>query len=789
MKRTARSFGPRESAALRMAAVGLCFGVAALGAGRAGAETPPFDLLIRGGHVIDPKNGIDAVADVAITDGRIARVAADLPASGARRVVEASGLYVVPGLVDIHAHVFAGTEADAYLSDGPSAVAPDGFTLRSGVTTVVDAGGAGWRNFRKLKDQIVDRSKTRVLALLNIVGSGMKGGPAEQNLGDMDPALTAARIAEFPDVLVGVKVAHYAGPEWDPVDRAVDAGRRANVPVMVDFGEHTPELSLEALLLHHLRPGDMFTHTYAAIRGRTAIVDTRGRVRPYVLEARQRGVLFDVGHGAASFLWEQAEPAVQQGLAPDSISTDLHALSMNAGMKDQLNVMSKFLSLGLSLQDVVQRATWNPARQIRRYDLGHMSPGAVADVAVLRVRDGAFGFVDAVGARRAGAKKLECELTLRAGHVAWDLNGIAPVEKEGKVRVYVGTYTDGASKGIYTLDLDLASGALTPAGVPTAAANPSFLALHPSGRFLYAVNEVGDFGGAKTGAVSAFAVDPTTGGLTLLNQQASGGDGPCHLSLDAEGRHVLVANYDGGSVAVLPIGADGRLGAATSIVKHRGSGPNKERQEAPHAHSIDLDAAGRFALVSDLGTDRVLVYRFDPARGTLTPNAPAAARLAPGSGPRHFTLHPDGRHGYAIDELKSTVTAFTYDGTNGTLEEIQTVPTLPAGFTGANDTAEVAVSPDGKFLYGSNRGHDSLAIFAIDAETGRLTLVGHQPTLGKTPRHFAIDPTGSYLLVANQDSGSIVVFRIDRASGRLTAVGSPASVPKPVCLKMVEVTR
>jgi dihydroorotase len=397
--------------------------LAAAAAAAAGADDKPFDLLIRGGHVIDPKNGVDAVLDVAVASGKIARVAAGIPEGQGRAVVDASGLYVVPGLVDIHAHVFHGTEPDAYLSNGFVALAPDGFTFRSGVTTVADAGGAGWRNFRQFKEQVVDRSRTRVLAFLNIVGSGMKGGPVEQNVGDMDARLTAARIAEFKELIVGVKTAHYEGG-FEAVDRAVEAGTLAHVPVMVDFGKHDPPLSLDDLLLTRLRPGDIFTHVYAAVDGRMSIVDERGQVRASAWVARKRGVLFDVGHGARSFSYRQAVPALKQGLLPDSISTDLHAESMNAGMKDMLNVMSKMMALGMSLPDVVLRSTWNPAREIQRADLGHLSPGAAADVAVLRVREGSFGFLDAAGERRAGSQRLEAELTLRDGQVVWDLNGL-----------------------------------------------------------------------------------------------------------------------------------------------------------------------------------------------------------------------------------------------------------------------------------------------------------------------------------------------------------------------------
>jgi dihydroorotase len=328
-------------------------------------------------------------------------------------------------LIDMHVHAFFGTDSDAAYSNGPNALPPDGFTFRSGVTTVVDAGGPGWRNFPQFKRQVIEASQTRVLAFLNIVGAGMRGDPYEQDLSDMDPKLTAGRIKQFPEFLVGVKLAHYDGPDWIPVDRAIEAGRLADRPVMIDFGGHIPELSLEELLLRRLRPGDLFTHAYAKVRGRTPIVDEAGRLRPYASSAREREIVFDVGHGGASFAYSQAAAALKQGFAPDIISTDLHRNSMNAGMKDMLNVMSKFLALGLPLRQVVACATWNVARRLRREELGQISPGAVADLAVLRVREGDFGFLDASGRRLHGKVKLECELTLREGKIVWDLNGLA----------------------------------------------------------------------------------------------------------------------------------------------------------------------------------------------------------------------------------------------------------------------------------------------------------------------------------------------------------------------------
>jgi dihydroorotase len=389
------------------------------------AQNPTFDLLIRNGHVVDPKNGINAVMDVAVTGDKIALVASNIAPARARQVADATGFYVTPGLIDIHAHVFWGADRDSQYSDGYSAVQPDSYSFRSGQTTLVDVGGAGWRSFPKFKEQVIDRSTTRVLSFLNIVGAGMRGGPVEQNLADMDAKLTALRVRQHPGVIVGVKVAHYGGPEWDPVTRAVAAGREANVPVMVDFGGHTPPLSLEDLLLKHLRPGDILTHTYAHVAGRIPIVDESGKVRPYVWAARKRGIIFDAGHGGGSFLFRQAVPAMKEGFHPDVISTDLHIGSMNSGMKDILNTMSKFLVMGMPLADVLKSNTARAAEAIKRADLGHLGVGAEADIAVLNLRRGTFGFVDTEGGKLMGDQKLECELTVKGGRVVWDLNGIS----------------------------------------------------------------------------------------------------------------------------------------------------------------------------------------------------------------------------------------------------------------------------------------------------------------------------------------------------------------------------
>lgn len=352
----------------------------------------------------------------------------------------------------------------------------------------------------------------------------------------------------------------------------------------------------------------------------------------------------------------------------------------------------------------------------------------------------------------------------------------------GAISVYVGTYTGKESRGIYLLDLDRTSGALTSRGLVAETPSPSFLAIHPSGRFVYSVNEVGEFDGQKGGSVSAFAIDPMTRGLILLNQQSTKGAGPCHLIVDKTGKCLLVANYGGGSVAALPIGADGRLKPASSFVQHQGTSVDPQRQEGPHAHSINVDAAGRFAVAADLGLDKLLVYEFDAGMGKLTPNDPPSLATSKGGGPRHFAFHPDGRHAFVIEEITSRVVPLQYDATHGTFTAGPPVSTLPKPTVG-NSTAEVQVHPSGKFLYVSNRGHNSIAIFGIDARSGFLTALGHQPTGGKVPRNFGIDPSGTFLLAANQDSGTVVVFRIDARTGLLQPTGHSAKVPMPVCVK------
>jgi dihydroorotase len=391
------------------------------------AQAPAsFDVLVKGGHVIDPKNGIDAVMDIAIKAGKIFKVGKNLPASEAKQVVDATGLKVVPGIIDMHAHVFAGTQPDHYLSDGLSALMPDGYTFRVGVTTVVDCGGAGWKNFSTFKKNVIDISQTRVLSFLNIVGEGMRGGNYEQDIADMNPKLAANTAKQYKDYIVGFKLAHFNGADWTPTTRAVEAGKLAELPVIIDFGGSQPNLSIQELFFKHLRPGDIYTHTYAALNGaREEIVDANNTLKPFVLEAQKRGIIFDVGYGGASFNYTQAIPALKAGLFPNTISTDLHTGSMNSSMKDQLSVMSKFMNLGMPLFEVIKASTWKPAQVINRTNLGHLTEGAEADIAILNIRKGSFGFYDKTGYKVNGTEKFECELTIKAGKVVYDLNGLA----------------------------------------------------------------------------------------------------------------------------------------------------------------------------------------------------------------------------------------------------------------------------------------------------------------------------------------------------------------------------
>jgi dihydroorotase len=389
------------------------------------APTTPtyaYDLILQGGHVLDDKNHVDAVMDVAIKDGKVAKVANNIPTSSAIKTINVKGLYVTPGLIDLHVHVYAGTgERNSYAGD--NSVPPDGFTFRVGVTTVVDAGCSGWRNFEDFKDRIIDRSKTRVLAMLNIVGSGMRGDKYEQNMDDMDGELTAQMALKYPQVVVGIKTAHFAGPEWKPVEQAVIAGTKANIPVMVDFGVNHPESRpLYDLLNKKLRPGDIYTHMYSGLRDEQDPV-TKGPSKAFI-DGRKRGIYFDTGTGGGSFKFSLAVPMVKDGFIPDSISTDLHITSMNGATKDQLNVASKMMAIGLSLKEAVAEMTSHPAREIKHEELGNLSEGAIADVAVLRLEQGNFGFTDMVNRRVDGKQKLICEMTIKDGKIVYDLNGM-----------------------------------------------------------------------------------------------------------------------------------------------------------------------------------------------------------------------------------------------------------------------------------------------------------------------------------------------------------------------------
>ena len=379
---------------------------------------PRYQIVLKGGHVIDPRNQVDAVMDVAVADGKIAAVRPDINPADGRTIVDASGLYVTPGLIDNHVHVFATTGMkDAWAGD--NSVLPDGFSFRSGVTTMVDAGSSGWRNFEDFRNRVIDRARTRVFAMLNIVGLGMATDVPEQNLHDMDAKATADMALKHRDVVVGIKSAHYQGPEWTSVDRAVEAGTIAKLPVMVDFGYFRTERPYYELVTKRLRPGDISTHMF---RGPVPYVDENGKLLDYLKQARARGVLFDVGHGGGSFVFRNAVPAVQQGFHPDTISTDLHTGSMNGAMIDMLTTMSKLLVMGVPLQDVIRQSTANPAKAIQHPELGHLGVGADADIAVLRVMQGSFRYADASRGILEGDRRLICEMTLKGGSVVWDWN-------------------------------------------------------------------------------------------------------------------------------------------------------------------------------------------------------------------------------------------------------------------------------------------------------------------------------------------------------------------------------
>jgi dihydroorotase len=407
----------------------------------AAQSLPAYDLLLRGGHVIDAANHIDAVMDVAIKDGHIVQVAPNLKPADAIKTIDVHGMVVTPGLIDMHVHVYNGTgERGSYAGD--LSVLPDSYTFSTGVTTVVDAGCSGWRNFEDFKDRVIDRSKTRVLAMLNIVGAGMRGSRYENNLFDMDGQATARMAMRYPGLVVGIKTAHYAGPEWTPVEQAVVAGTLANIPVMVDFGADWPQRPLYDLLTLKLRPGDVYTHMYSGLRHEqdpTTLGPSKG-----FIEGRARGIYFDTGTGGGSFKWSLAVPMIKQGFKPDSISTDLHADSMNGATKDILNVASKLMAIGLSLQEVVADMTAHPAHQIKRDDLGNLSVGAVADIAVLSIEKGHFGFTDMVDTRVDGSQKLVDELTIKDGRIVYDLNGLEALPWNG---------SQGANEGDSRLDV------------------------------------------------------------------------------------------------------------------------------------------------------------------------------------------------------------------------------------------------------------------------------------------------------------------------------------------------
>lgn len=379
-----------------------------------------IDILLRGGHLIDAKNKINGRMDIAVSNGRIVKVSPSISSEKARKVIDLNGLYVTPGLIDIHTHVFVGPETG--FANGFSSVSPDDFTFKSGVTTVADAGTSGWRSFPLFKQQVIDRSQTRVLAFLNIAGSGMTGFPHEEDINDMDARMTSLVIGQYPGIIVGVKIGHFRGSEWTPFDRAAEAARISDVPLLVEC--HLPLLPLEGILAR-MKEGDIYTHSFCVASDRECLLDEKGRIKPFVADARKTGIKFDVGHGGGMFHFNIAIPAFRQGLWPDSFGTDFHRISMNSGMKNMLDIMSKYLNIGMSFEEIIFRATWNPAQSLKREDLGHLSEGAVADIAVFSIREGKFGFIDAAGCRLDGDRRIETELTIRSGKVVYDQNGIS----------------------------------------------------------------------------------------------------------------------------------------------------------------------------------------------------------------------------------------------------------------------------------------------------------------------------------------------------------------------------
>lgn len=382
-----------------------------------------IDILLKGGHVVDAKNKISAKMDVAISHGKILKVASNIPAKDAKKVIDVSGMYVSPGFIDIHTHVFTGPNPG--FGNGSSSVKPDDFTFRAGITSVVDAGTAGYKTFPLFKEQVIDRSKTRILSWLNVFAPGMVGTSAEQeDTKALDIGKADETIKKYADNIVGVKIGHYSGKDWKPFDEAASLAHANNRPLFVEC--HLTELSLEDQL-NHMKAGDIITHAYENVSERMPVVDENGKVLPFVLEAHKRGVLFDVGHGGVGFWFNQAIPALKQGLAPDTFGTDMHHNSVNSGMKDMLNIMSKYLNMGMKTEDILERASWGAANAIKRTDLGNLSPGADADIAVIKVLDGKFGFLDAAGFKLEGNKKFEAEMTIRAGKIVWDLNGMTGV--------------------------------------------------------------------------------------------------------------------------------------------------------------------------------------------------------------------------------------------------------------------------------------------------------------------------------------------------------------------------
>jgi dihydroorotase len=384
-------------------------------------QAQEIDLLLKGGRVLDPKNSLDSKMDVAVKDGKIYRIAAEIPSSSAKKVLDVSGMLVSPGLINIHTHVYAGSKPG--FADGQSSQLPDAFAPRSGITTVVDAGTTGWRTFPDFKSKVVDPSLTRVLAFINIFETGFSAGSAiEPDLNTLDVQMTVDAIKKYPEFIVGTRIGHYKGKSWIPFDKASEAAKIADKPLFVEC--HMPEYSLEDQL-KRMRSGDIITHSFENVSERMPIVDEQGKLRAFVLEAQNRGVLFDVGHGGVGFWFNQAIPALKQGLLPNSFGTDEHRTSMNAGMKNMLNVMSKYLTIGMSIPDIIASGSWKTAKSIKREDLGNLSVGSVADIAVLSILNGKYGYVDSGGNRIEGNQKFEAELTVRAGRIIWDLNGLA----------------------------------------------------------------------------------------------------------------------------------------------------------------------------------------------------------------------------------------------------------------------------------------------------------------------------------------------------------------------------